>query len=99
MPVEGKGKVQVVHWNLLFPFVRNVEDSENEKSLQNLNGPSNCIQAVPDDVETETKIVSKDPEPEGKCDAVSIQCVQIIYELSYQVNTIWRWVKSLFWHQ
>ena len=31
-PVDGEGKVRIVHQNLLLPFSGNVEDSENDES-------------------------------------------------------------------
>ena len=98
-PVEGEGKVKVVNQNLLLLFGNNVEDSENEESWQNVNGLSDCIQAVSDDVEAKTQVVSTDPKPKGKGDAICVQCLQTVYELSNWVNTIRRWAKSLFWHQ
>ena len=51
-PVEGDDKVKVVHHNLLLSFGGNVEDSENEESWQNVDGPSDYIQPVSYDVET-----------------------------------------------
>ena len=38
----------------------NVEDSENEESKQDVNGPSDCIQPVYDDGEAESEVVSTD---------------------------------------
>ena len=65
--VEEEGKVKIVlHWNVLHPFGRNVEDSENEESWQHVYGLSDFFQAVSHDVEAETKTVSTDPEPEGE---------------------------------
>ena len=75
VPVDGEGKVKVVHWNLLLPLCGNVEDSENEESWQDINGPSYCTQAVSDDVDAETKVVLTNPEPEGKGDAIHVLCV------------------------
>ena len=85
--------------NLLLLFGSNVEDSENEESQQDVNGPSDCIQAISDDFEAEDKFVSSDPEPEGKGDAICVQGVQTVYEPRYWVYTTLGWDKSLFWYQ
>ena len=49
-----------------------MEDSENEESQQDVDGPSDFIQAVSDDVEAETEVVFPDPEPEGEGDAICV---------------------------
>ena len=49
--------------------------------------------------EVENEVVLTDPEIEGECDAIHAQCLQMMYEPNYWVNTIWVWAKSVFWHQ
>ena len=83
VPTERESKVKVVHQNLLLPFDNNVEDSENEESQQDVDGPPDCIQAVSDDVKAETKVVLTDPETKGKGDEVCIQSVQPVYEPNF----------------
>ena len=78
--------MNVVHWNLLLPFGSNVEDSENEESQQDIDGPSDCIQAVSEDIVAEIKVVSTDPGPEGEGDAVCVKYAQTVYEPRYWVN-------------
>ena len=67
----------------------NMGDSESRESQQDIDGPSDCIQAVPDDGEADTEFVLPDPEPEGKV----MQSVYNVYKLcmresNYWVNTI-----------
>ena len=88
-----------MHQKLLLPLGGNMEDSGNEESQQDVERPSDCIQAVFDDGEAETEVMSTDPEPKGKSNAIHIQCVQMIHDPNYWVNSVWRWAKSLFWHQ
>ena len=87
-----KDKIRIMQKVVIPPFL-------TEESQQNISGPSDCIQAVSDDVETETQVVLTDPEPKCKGDAIYVQCVQTVHELNYWINTIWGWAKSLFWHQ
>ena len=97
--VERKGKVKVVHWNMLLPSSGNGEYSENWESQQDANELSDCIQAVSEGGEAETEVVLSNPEPESEVYAIHVQSVQTVYEPNYWVNTIWGSEKSLFCHQ
>ena len=65
-----------------------MQDSENEESLQDFDGPSDFIQTVSDDGKVETEVVSTNPEPEGDDDTIWVQYVQTVYEPNNWVNTI-----------
>ena len=95
-PVAGKGKVKIVHQNLILPFVYNIKgDSENDGCQQGVDGLPDCILAVSDDGVPGTEVVSTDPEPMGEGDASHLQWVQTEVKLNYWVQTIWGWVKSI----
>ena len=74
---------------MLLPLCGNMEGSVNKESWQDVDGSSDCIQAVSDDGGPETEVALTDPEPMGEGDAIHVQCVQTIYEPYYWVNTIW----------
>ena len=97
--VAGEGNVKIVHQNLLLSFGGNIkEDSENEGSQQGVNRPPDCILAVSDDIPGNEAVLT-DPEPIGEGDAIHVKCVQTKYKPNYWAKTIWRWLKSLYWHQ
>ena len=60
-----------------------MEYSENKESWQDVDGLSECIQAVSDIAEVETEAVLTDPESQGEGDAIHAQCVQTEYETNY----------------
>ena len=98
--VEEEGKVKVVNWNLLLPFGDNVEDSENEESQQNVDGPSDWIQAVSDDVEAEAiKLCQQILNPRAKV-MLSMYSVYKLY-ISHVIGLTpcGDGQKYLFWHQ
>ena len=91
--------MKIVHWNLFLPFGGNIEGGpDNEGNQQDADGPKDCILAVSDDGVPGTEVVSPDPEPMDKGDAIYVQCVQTAEKPHYWVKTILGWVKSLYWH-
>ena len=51
---------------MLLPITTNIENSENEESQQDVNGPPDYIQMVSDgNAETNTGPIGPEPEDEG----------------------------------
>ena len=82
------------------PFGCNIEgDSGYEENLKDVDDSQESFSEDSDNRGLEAEVVSMDPKPVGKGDAISVRNIQIEEKWNYWTQSIWSWVKTFYGHQ